>query len=246
MMPSLNSLISRRSDPAQQGGILGVTQSVSSLARILGPMIGIPLHGVGIGLPYWLAAALMGAGLVLVIVAARGGRDYGTARAALSRSSCKLPRLRDSGHLRRNRPPERPSRRRRAFPAAIGRPAATRNWVWAGSDSRVPSARMQRVAAQGARLAAGQTIGRIRSAARGDQRHVERLEKLDPPHDAVAARLCAGSARAAADRKFPQPHRIAALEDFRIGEPGVGHVRMHGRGAGGLAAVAPAPPQMVS
>ncbi|HEY1785046.1 MAG TPA: MFS transporter [Pirellulales bacterium] len=82
MMPSLNSLISRRSDPAQQGGILGVTQSVSSLARILGPMIGIPLFGKGIGLPYWLAAGLMAVGLALVIVAARGGRDYGTAELA--------------------------------------------------------------------------------------------------------------------------------------------------------------------
>ena len=79
MMPSLNSLISRRSDPAQQGGILGVTQSVSSLARILGPMLGIPLHGIAIGLPYWLATGLMAVGLALVIVAARGGRDYGTA-----------------------------------------------------------------------------------------------------------------------------------------------------------------------
>jgi fucose permease len=82
MMPSLNALISRRSDPAQQGGILGVTQSVSSLARILGPMIGIPLHGIGIGLPYWLATGLMAVGLILVIVAARGGRDYGTSELA--------------------------------------------------------------------------------------------------------------------------------------------------------------------
>jgi MFS family permease len=82
MMPSLNSLISRRSDPAQQGGILGVTQSVSSLARILGPMLGIPLFGKGINLPYWLATGLMAIGLGLIIVAARGGRDYGTADLA--------------------------------------------------------------------------------------------------------------------------------------------------------------------
>ena len=34
MMPSLNSLISRRSDPARQGNILGIGQSVSALARI--------------------------------------------------------------------------------------------------------------------------------------------------------------------------------------------------------------------
>ena len=33
--PSLNSLLSRRSDPARQGGILGIGQSISSLARIL-------------------------------------------------------------------------------------------------------------------------------------------------------------------------------------------------------------------
>ncbi len=45
-------------------------------------MIGIPLHGVDIGLPYWLASALMVAGLALVVVAARGGRDYGTAEMA--------------------------------------------------------------------------------------------------------------------------------------------------------------------
>ena len=45
-------------------------------------MIGIPLFGRGIGLPYWLATGLMTVGLVLVIVAARGGRDYGTADLA--------------------------------------------------------------------------------------------------------------------------------------------------------------------
>ena len=43
MMPSLNSLISRRSDPAKQGNILGISQSVSALVRILGPMLGLPL-----------------------------------------------------------------------------------------------------------------------------------------------------------------------------------------------------------
>ena len=35
--PSLNSLLSRWSDPAKQGGILGIGQSISSLARIVGP-----------------------------------------------------------------------------------------------------------------------------------------------------------------------------------------------------------------
>jgi MFS family permease len=76
MMPSLNSLISRRSDPARQGGILGVSQSVSALARILGPMLGIPLLVKQPSLPYWTAAGLMVLGLILVVFAARGGRDY--------------------------------------------------------------------------------------------------------------------------------------------------------------------------
>ena len=82
MMPSLNSLISRRSDPAKQGSVLGVAQSVSSLARILGPIMGLNVIARGLDLPYWTAAGLMALGLLLVIIAARGGRDYGTSAAA--------------------------------------------------------------------------------------------------------------------------------------------------------------------
>jgi MFS family permease len=84
--PSLLSLLSRWSDPAKQGGILGINQSVSALARILGPMVGVPLSqnlplaetwGVKAAvLPLVLAAVLMGLGLVLVIAASRRGRDY--------------------------------------------------------------------------------------------------------------------------------------------------------------------------
>jgi DHA1 family tetracycline resistance protein-like MFS transporter len=76
MQPSLNSLLSRRSDPARQGVVLGVGQSVNSLARILGAGLGIPLLKIHLGLPYLLAAVLMGLGLLLVVVAARRGRDY--------------------------------------------------------------------------------------------------------------------------------------------------------------------------
>lgn len=76
MMPSLNSLISRRSDPARQGGILGVGQSVASLARILGPVVGIPLLTQHATWPYWLAAGLMSLGLVLVAYAGNLGQDY--------------------------------------------------------------------------------------------------------------------------------------------------------------------------
>src|SRR5262245_50954305 len=60
MTPSLQSLISRRSDPAKQGGILGVSQSTSSLARVLGPLIAIPLFiHQSPGAPYWAAVVIM-------------------------------------------------------------------------------------------------------------------------------------------------------------------------------------------
>ncbi|MEX2176792.1 MAG: MFS transporter [Pirellulaceae bacterium] len=82
MTPSLQALISRRSDPDAQGGILGVSQSVSALARVVGPLIAIPLFFVGPTLPYWAALAMMAAGLAIFLLFARGGKDYGAPNAA--------------------------------------------------------------------------------------------------------------------------------------------------------------------
>lgn len=76
MMPSLHALLSRRSDPARQGGILGLAQSVNALARIAGPVVGVPLLKRQVSLPYLTAAAMMVGGMVLVLLAARGGRDF--------------------------------------------------------------------------------------------------------------------------------------------------------------------------
>jgi MFS transporter, DHA1 family, tetracycline resistance protein len=42
--PSVQALISRRSDPMKQGEILGVNQSANALSRILGPMAGVGLY----------------------------------------------------------------------------------------------------------------------------------------------------------------------------------------------------------
>ncbi|NLF73549.1 MAG: MFS transporter [Candidatus Anammoximicrobium sp.] len=78
MHPSLNSLLSRRSDPQQQGAILGLGQSVSALARILGSGVGIPLLRQRLEMPYYVSAGMMVVGLVLLVAAARRGRDYGT------------------------------------------------------------------------------------------------------------------------------------------------------------------------
>ena len=81
MTPSLNSLISRRSDPAKQGSILGVGQSIGSLARIIGPAVAIPLFKVENTLPYWTATGLLAAALIVVRIAARSGKDFDPAAA---------------------------------------------------------------------------------------------------------------------------------------------------------------------
>ncbi|WDI43360.1 MFS transporter [Bremerella sp. P1] len=81
MMPSLNSFISRRSDPDKQGGILGIGQSVNSLARIIGSGLGIPLLKLNIIAPFVISAIIMGIGLLLVIVASRSGKDFASSEA---------------------------------------------------------------------------------------------------------------------------------------------------------------------
>jgi DHA1 family tetracycline resistance protein-like MFS transporter len=76
IQPNLQSLLSRRADPKQQGLILGVGQSVSSLARIVGAYLGIPLLIRGPNVPYMTSAGLMTMGLVVIILAARSGKDF--------------------------------------------------------------------------------------------------------------------------------------------------------------------------
>ncbi len=79
MTPSLNSLISRRSDPSLQGGVLGVAQSINSLARILAGLLSLPLIHLSATAPFWLASALMIGGGTLVLLAERRGRDFAAA-----------------------------------------------------------------------------------------------------------------------------------------------------------------------
>jgi MFS family permease len=59
LTPSAQSLISRRTDANHQGEILGVNQSASALARILGPPLCITMLKVNALLPYAFAAALL-------------------------------------------------------------------------------------------------------------------------------------------------------------------------------------------
>lgn len=61
LTPSAQALISRRTDADHQGEILGINQSASALARILGPMIFLPLYEATATrlLPYAFGAALV-------------------------------------------------------------------------------------------------------------------------------------------------------------------------------------------
>lgn len=65
--PSLQSLLSLRTSPDRQGEVLGTGQSMSALARILGPVAGMRLFDEAhVEWPYWMGAGLMLVGLVLV------------------------------------------------------------------------------------------------------------------------------------------------------------------------------------
>jgi MFS family permease len=61
LTPSAQALISRRSPADRQGEVLGVNQSASALARILGPVCGLALYKATPThlLPYVFGAALL-------------------------------------------------------------------------------------------------------------------------------------------------------------------------------------------
>ncbi|MFV0445020.1 MAG: MFS transporter [Planctomycetaceae bacterium] len=69
--PALQSLLSLLSSSASQGGMLGLGQSMSALARIAGPVAGIALIKSDPRYPYWSSAATMVVGLLLVLTVAR-------------------------------------------------------------------------------------------------------------------------------------------------------------------------------
>jgi MFS family permease len=74
LTPSAQALVSRRSDPEKQGEILGVNQSASAMARILGPALGPPLYKWTTShlLPYAFGAGLLLAMLPLIPRIRRG------------------------------------------------------------------------------------------------------------------------------------------------------------------------------
>jgi MFS family permease len=74
LTPSLQALLSLRCGAEEQGEMLGVGQSMSAMARILGPIVGVTLFKkgqeqpeLGVALPYWVGAGLMLVGVSMVM-----------------------------------------------------------------------------------------------------------------------------------------------------------------------------------
>ena len=65
--PSQSSLVSRSAPADQQGGILGLNQSMSALGRVLGPALSGVLFEMNQGFPFFTAAALLTVAFVLAM-----------------------------------------------------------------------------------------------------------------------------------------------------------------------------------
>jgi MFS transporter, DHA1 family, tetracycline resistance protein len=67
--PAMSSMVSRLADPDDQGGVLGLSQSLASLGRIVGPAWGGWLFDrFGPSMPYLSAATIMGVACVVALV----------------------------------------------------------------------------------------------------------------------------------------------------------------------------------
>lgn len=73
--PSLNSLISLQAGEDEQGGVMGVTRSATTLARVLGPAwAGVLFSFLGSDWPYYAGSAVM---IVVAFFGARALKDGG-------------------------------------------------------------------------------------------------------------------------------------------------------------------------
>lgn len=77
VFPSINTLVSKRTDPDHQGAIQGVVGSFNSLGRVIGPPAGGILFAASMALPYVASAALgfLAAGAMLFVAKANGKKD---------------------------------------------------------------------------------------------------------------------------------------------------------------------------
>jgi predicted MFS family arabinose efflux permease len=67
--PSLNSLLSRATPAQRQGAFLGLNQSMGSLARVLGPMLGAAaFEYFSPGAPFLVAGVILGVATLLALI----------------------------------------------------------------------------------------------------------------------------------------------------------------------------------
>lgn len=100
IMPALQSLVSRASDPREQGLAMGALSAVVSLMGVLAPILGAPLlaevshlppHDWRIGAPFFLSAALSAAAFALAIAHFRRQRQAHAPTAVLASHDPKAP-----------------------------------------------------------------------------------------------------------------------------------------------------------
>jgi MFS transporter, DHA1 family, tetracycline resistance protein len=73
--PAMTSVVSRLSSADEQGGMLGLAQSLSALGRIVGPAWGgFVFDRAGMTVPYLTASAIMGCALLLAVSGVRRAR----------------------------------------------------------------------------------------------------------------------------------------------------------------------------
>jgi MFS family permease len=65
--PAVTALISRHAPPAAQGTTLGVGQSMSSIGRVLGPLLGGAVYAINVEAPYAAGAAIMAAAVLVAV-----------------------------------------------------------------------------------------------------------------------------------------------------------------------------------
>lgn len=83
--PALMSLVSRFSAPEDQGGVMGLTQSLKSLARIVGPMYGgYVFDRFGMAVPFISAGVFMGVTALVATIGLWRARNELSAAAAAS------------------------------------------------------------------------------------------------------------------------------------------------------------------
>jgi MFS family permease len=68
LMPSINSLVSMHSPAGSQGKMMGILQSMGSLARAVGPLFSGILYAQYFALPYLMGGFLMMIVFVLAIM----------------------------------------------------------------------------------------------------------------------------------------------------------------------------------